>query len=245
MSPASGAAQALVTRVTKDTGATIKPGPMITAHPDQVVTDDAPALASFASEGDTGLNGPFVADLLSSCLAHENMGKNLFQMLGQTTANPALQAQYAHFRGDALTAVETYKTLITALGGNPHYASPAGRMTEGLDQKMIESFAAGGGSADPLTLDLKGVEAVLLASTMCVANTMLLSSLAEGLDEGSPVRTAMETAAAALLPVQEGHLSWAASMQRSMVLTQARSRFAQGAAAAVEGVAAKVKDALT
>lgn len=230
------------TRVTKDTGATIKPGPMITAHPDQVVTDADAALTDFG--GDSGLNGPFLADLLSACIAHENMGKNLFQLLGQTTANPMLQAQYATFRGDAVTAAEGYMMLVEALGGNPRYASPAGRMTEGLDQKMIESFLAAG-SADPLTLDLKGVEQVLLASTTCVANTSLLAELAEGLDEDSEARAAMETAVAALAPVQQQHLEWAASMQQTMVLTQAKSRLAQSVAAVAEGVAAKIKDVLT
>lgn len=230
------------TRVTKDTGATIKPGPMITAHPDQAVTDADPTMADFG--GDSGLNGPFLADFLSACIAHENMGKNLFQLLGQTTANPMLQAQYAKFRGDAVTAAQGYMTLVETLGGNPRYASPSGRMTEGLDQKMIESFLASG-SADPLTLDLKGVEQVLLASTMCVANTTVLSQLADGLDEGSSARTAVETAVAALAPVQEQHLEWAASMQRSMVLTQAKSRLAQTVAAVAEGVTAKIKDALS
>jgi hypothetical protein len=227
------------TRVTKDTGATIKPGPMVTAAPELVLTD-----ADFAgvAEG-TGLNGPFLADFLASAATHENDGVNLFRALGHMTQNPVLQAQYRQFRQDCVTAVETYETLIAALGSRPKYVSPPGRMTEAMDQKMLEAFQAAG-SADPLTLELKGVEATLLASTLCIANTSVLARIGEGLDEGA-ARTAIETAVAALSGPQQAHLEWAAQMQQTMLLTQVRSRLVQQVGSVVETVAGKIKDVLS
>lgn len=228
-----------ITRHTYDTGTTIKPGPMVVAQPGRVVLDDD--LAGIA--GDSGLNGGFLADLLASCAVHENMGINLFRFLASTTDNPMLLPRYKQFEGEAATAVEAWERLITRLGGRLGYISPAGRMTEGLDSKVIESFL-GAGSADPLTIDLKGVEAVLLASTMCVANVGLVRSLAASLPEGSEARVAMEDAVSELAGPAEEHLEWAAGMQQKMVLTQASSKAAQTVGAVVEGVAAKVKSIL-
>lgn len=74
-------------RIQADTGATIKPGPMEVAPPERVVTDDAHAALSEA----TGLNGPFVADLLSSFVTHERCGVNLFRALGAQTQNPLIR----------------------------------------------------------------------------------------------------------------------------------------------------------
>lgn len=228
-----------VTKLTKDVGTTIKPGPMVVAHPDQVMTDaDLKAVS-----GNTGLNGPFLADLLGSFATHENMGVNLFRALRGVSANPMLVASYTKFEADGIAAVEAYETLITALGGKPKYISPPGRMTEGLDSKMIESLQ-GAGSADPMTVELKGVEMVLLASTMCVANTALLTRIAEGIDEG-PAKTAMETAVTTLYGPQQQHLEWAAKTQQTLVLTQVKSRLAQQAGAVMETVAGKIKDVLT
>lgn len=228
-----------MTRHTYDTGTVIKPGPMVTAQPDRVVLDgDLEGIA-----GGTTLNGGFLADVLASCAVHENMGIALFRMLGSTTNNPMLQPTYARFRGEAEASVEAWERLITRLGGRLGYISPAGRMTEGMDTKMIEAFQ-GAGSADPLTVELKGVEAVLLASTLCVANVGLVKALAASLPEGDEARDAMEEAVAALQPAAEEHLSWAAQMQQTMVLTQARSKLAQTAGAVVEELAGKVKDVL-
>jgi hypothetical protein len=223
-------------RIQPDTGATIKPGPMVVAAPARVITDDAHAGISQA----TGLNGPFVADLLASCVTHERCGVNLFRALGAQTQNPLHQATFRNFRADAGAAVDVYETLIGSLGGNIAYVSPPARMTEAVDQKLLEAFLLSG-SADPLVLELKGAEAVLLASTLCLANTSLLAHLAESLDEGTEARTAMDQAVAALRPPQEAHLEWAVAAQHTMVLTQAKSRLAQRAGALLEEVTGKLK----
>ncbi|MBW3580226.1 MAG: hypothetical protein KY447_04015 [Actinobacteria bacterium] len=227
-----------MTRITKDTGATIKPGPMVVAAPEQIMTD---AVLDQVAAG-TGLNGPFVADLLASAATHENDGISLFRALSSMTANPVLLARYQQFQAESEAAVDAYEQLIADLGGRIGYVSPPGRMTEAMDAKILEAFL-GSGSADPMTLELKGVEAVLLAATLCVANVSLLSAIAEGLDEGE-AKTALLVAVVKLEGPAREHLEWATSTQRTMVLTQANSKLAQKVGAAMEGVVSKIKDAL-
>lgn len=227
------------TRIQKDTGTTIKPGPMLEASPEQVVTD---ADLSDVAAG-TGLNGPFLADLLAAAAAHENDGKNLFQALGHMTANPALQARYKQFREESVVAVQTYEQLATQLGAPIRYISPAARMTEAMDAKLLEAFQLSG-SADPLVLEQKGVEAVLLAATLCVANVSLFEHIAEGLPDGE-AKAAFAEHLPPLAETGARHLVWAASNQRAMVTSQASSRLVQSALGAAETVVGKIKDALT
>ncbi len=229
----------LSTPITWNTDAVAKPGPAMVVHPDRLVADDQ--LGQVAAG--TGLNGPFIADLLASCATHERTGLNLFKSLEARTNNPMAKQRFSQFQTDAVTAVGILERLMEQLGVPLHYASPPARMTEAMDSKLLEAFLLTG-SADQMTVELKGVEAVMLASTMCVANTALLRSIAQGLDEGSEARTAMETAVAALMPEQEEHLEWAVSMQQELVLTQAKSGFAQKAGAAAEAVVGKVRDVL-
>lgn len=227
-----------LTRIAPDTGAVIKPGPMVVAPPERIVLDaDMAAMA----EG-SGLNSGFLADVLAAAVTHERMGMNLFRMLGSMTNNPMLHPMYKQFVGEASNSVDAWERLITRLGGRHTYVSPAGRMTEGMDSKIIESFQ-GSGSADPLTVELKGVEAVLTASALCVANVALLRTTANGLPEGDETRTAMEEAIAELEGPAHQHLQWAVTTQQTMVATQLSSKLAQTVGAVAEELVGKVKDA--
>lgn len=228
------------TRITADTGTTIKPGPMVTAPPERIVLDDDLAVMA----ADSGLNTAFLADVIASAAAHENMGINLFRALGAMTNNPMLQPTFAKFRGEAEMAVEAYEQLITRLGGRLGYISPAARMTEGLDTKMLESLQLAG-SADPMTIELKGVELVLLSSTLCLTNVGLLRSAAEAASEGSDARQALEDAVAVLEPPAQRHLEWALETQQKLVSAQVGSKAVQTIGAVAEGVVAKVRDAVS
>jgi hypothetical protein len=226
----------MTTRVQPDTGSTIKPGPMLEARPELVVTDAD--LADVATG--TGLNGPFLADLLAAAATHENDGKNLFQALGHMTANPMLQAKYKQFREESVVAVETYEQLATRLGAPIKYICPAARMTEAMDAKLLEAFQLSG-SADPLVLELKGVEAVLMAATLCVANVSLFQHIAAGLPDGE-VKAAFDELLPSLADAGERHLEWAATTQRTMVTSQASSKLVQSALGVAENVVGKIKD---
>ena len=225
--------------VTKDAGATVKLGPSVTAAPTQTVTDDQ--LAGVASG--SGLNAPFIADLLSMSVTHERDGVQLYTALGAMTANPMLATAFNGFKADTLRCVDVHEELIARLGGSSLYASPAARMTETMDAQVLQTFL-GSGSSDPLTLDMTMVDAVLTATMLCVANTELLLDLAGEADDGD-ARTAMVEAAGPLGPAQRQRLEWARDTRRTMALTQAKHPLVQKAAQAVEGVVAKVKDTLS
>jgi hypothetical protein len=227
----------LVTRVTKDTGAVIRPGPMVVAEPEHVANDDR--LENVAVEA--GLNGPFLADLLSSMAAHERMGVALYRVLQGLSNNPMLQARYAKFERDAIQAVTVHRDLMTRLGAPPNYLSPAARMTEGLDNKIIESFL-GAGVADSLTVELKAVEAVLLASAMCVSNTNLLALIAE--QTQGVVQQTLNDAVQQLKGPQQEHLDWARTTQERMVSAMVRSPLTQKLTEFAEDVVGTVKAAM-
>jgi len=226
------------TPATWATGTVAKAGPMMVVNPEREITD---ADLSEVAAG-TGLNGRFVADMLAACATHERTGVSLYKSLEARTNNPTAKHRFNQFMSDAFEAAAAYDALAEELGVPVMYASPPARMTEAMDTRLMSAFLLSG-SADQLTLELKGIEAVLVASTICVANASLLASLAEGIDEG-PARTAMEETVAAVMPPSEEHLEWAATMQRQMVMTQANSSLAQKATEVAEAVVGKVRDVL-
>jgi hypothetical protein len=223
--------------VTFLTGATVKPGPMVTAVPDFIIQDDD--LAGFAAG--SGLNSPFVADVLGAAIAHERDGVNLFRMLAATSNNPALIKKFGGLADEAMQASKVWAQLIVDLGGNPNYVSPPGRMTETMDAKIVESFL-GAGSADPLTLEMAGVQATLAAATLCVAFVDALATLA-GEAEGDAANK-MQDAAAVLTPTAADHVAWAAKQMSTMVTTFGKHGMAQKVGQAAEKMVGKLKDAL-
>jgi hypothetical protein len=224
--------------VTIETGATLKPGPMLTVVPDLEIQDAQQA--EFGA--DSGFNGPFLADILSAGVTHQRCGMNLLRALAANSDNPLTKPQLVTMRGQQETSIEAYEQLITSLGGNPQYASPAARMTEGLDSKIVESFSLSG-SADPLTRELKGVEALLLAATCTVANVELLKSLAGDAKEGE-TKTALETAVTALEAPARAQAEWASKTMLSLATTQAKHPLVQKMAQAAESAIGAVKNKL-
>jgi hypothetical protein len=226
------------TPATWNQGTVAKPGPMMVVNPERQVADEQlDVLDSMA-----GLNGPFVADLLASCTTHERLGVNLFKTLEARTDNPAAKSRLNEFQSDAMSAVSVYEGLAAQLGVPISYASPPARLTEAMDTKLVSAFLLTG-AADQATIELKGVEAVMIASTLCLANANLLASLAKGMED-SPMTGNIRDAAAQLVTTAEKHLEWAATTQQQMVLTQARSSMAGKAMSAAESVVGKVRDIL-
>lgn len=223
--------------VTPLTGASIKPGPMVTVPPVAEVIDEH--LADFAA--DSGLNSPFVADQFSAFIAHERDGVNMLRSLASLSSNPMLQSTYKEFAEESEQAAKIWAELILDLGGNPQYASPAGRMTEMLDGKIQEAML-GAGSADPMTVELAGMQAAMLAAHLCVANVDLLEAIA-GEAEGRPA-TLMREAAGKLRPLAEKHHTSAMRTINQMVLQQAKHPTMQKVGQAAEKMVDKVKGAL-
>lgn len=223
--------------VTPLTGATIKLGPMVTAPPVAQVTDEH--LADFAP--DSGLNAPFVADQLSAFIAHERDSVNLLRSLASVSSNPMLQSTYKEFATEAEQAAQIWAELILDLGGNPQYASPAGRMTEMLDGKVQEAML-GAGSADPMTVELAGMQAAMLGAHLCVANVDLLEAMAQ--DAKGRSADQMRVAAGKLRPMAEKHHATAMQTITAMVTQQSKHAMVQKVGQAAEKMVDKVKGAL-
>src|SRR5688572_17575766 len=89
-----------LTRVTKDMGATVKPGPMLVAPPELTVTD---AQLKDVAAG-SGLNGPLLADLIVAMSVHENMGINMYRALRTAVTNPMLRTTFEQFENESALA---------------------------------------------------------------------------------------------------------------------------------------------
>lgn len=223
--------------VTPLTGATIKPGPMVTVPPSAEVTDDA--LAGFA--GDSGLNAPFLADQFSAFIAHERDSVNMLRSLASISSNPALQGTYKKFAGETEEAAQIWADLILDLGGNPQYASPAGRMTEMMDAKLQEAML-GAGSADPMTMELAGVKSAMVGAQLCVANVDLLEQFAEAAKGRSA--ELMRAAAPRLRQIAERHRTASMETITTMSVQQAKHPLVQKMGQVAEKLTDKVKGAL-
>jgi hypothetical protein len=228
-----------MTRFQKDTGTIIKPGPMITAEPDMIVTDEQVESVMVLEDG----NPAYVADTIVSFVVHERLGLQLYKVLGGLSNNPVLQAHFARILADAEQAVEVYEQLQEHLGIPLTYISPAGRMTEGMDQHLIASFLAAG-SADPMTLEMAAVNATLTAASLCVANVELLSVIADGMTDEKAV-AAVRNAVSELDGPANEHLEWAKNARRAMARVLGRSKSAEKAGNLAEEMYGKVKAAVS
>lgn len=221
---------------TADTGARSTPQQMTYVDPARTMLPEEKE----AFLDGTGLNGAFVADLLSDMLAHERCGAQLYRSVAERTHNPVLQRKYREFGEETLTHVGILEDLIDALGGDPGYVSPAARATEKSGMGLLESTFLLAGSVDLMTQELVMLDAVLLAEAKDHANWSCLSSLADGLPTGD-VRAAFEGAVGQVEPQEDEHLGWAQDMRCKMISMQATSSAMQTMGAKAEELVARIK----
>jgi ferritin-like metal-binding protein YciE len=221
---------------TAATGARSVPAEMTYVDPARIVPPDE--LKSFLA--DTGLNGPFMADLLSDMLAHERCGAQLYRSVAGRTNNPMLERQYEHFGEETVQHVEVLENLIGQLGGDPQYVSPAARATTKAGTGLLESTFLLTGSIDLMTLELVMLDAVLLAEAKDHANWGCLAALTEHLPEGDD-HDAFTDAVNQVLPQEDEHFGWATEMRCKMISAQATSRATQVVDEAAETIISRIK----
>jgi rubrerythrin len=226
---------------TADTGGRTMPMSMVVCEPGRAVTGDMLIDAMPAADG---LNVPFIAGTLSAFLAHERAGAALYRVAAEHSENPMLVDKYVEFGRETVEHIAIYQQLIADLGGDPHYVSPAARMTEQLGQKLLEGPVSLAGSVDLITLETAFLEAVGCAEHKCHDNWTLLAQLGEALPDET-ARAAVRTAVAAVVPQEENHVSWAIETYVELARTNAQHPAASGVMGAVERAARKVKDAMT
>ena len=230
-----------VTTTTRLTGGTaLLMTPMTVTEPEVAMP---PEMLNSFLEG-SGLNGPFIADLLSSFLVHEQCGFHLYRTVSGLTKNPMLSTKYQEFGAQTEEHIGILEQLITDLGGKPGYVSPAARMTEAMNAKMMEAITLLSGSADENTVEQVMLEAVVLAETKDHANWKLLGQLAEKMPDGE-AKNAFLAAVGQVEDQEDEHLEWASSTWEKLTMTQARSGLAQKGMEMAEKAVGMVKDALS
>jgi rubrerythrin len=222
---------------TAATGARSMPQQMTVVDPARTQVPEAKAEFLAGTE----LNGPFVADLLSDMLAHERCGVQLYRSAEQRTNNPILQERYRHFGEETAEHVAILETLITELGGDPAYVSPAARATEKAGAALLESTFLLGGSVDLLTQEQVLLDAVLLAEAKDHANWACLAGMVEDLPTGD-VRMALETATDEVEVQEDEHLRWAQDTRCRMISLQATSGPTSSLSTKTEEVIARIKN---
>lgn len=165
---------------------------------------------------DTGLNAPFVADLLSACLAHERCGVHLYRSVAGRTGLSELGRRYESLLAEAEEHVELLERLILDAGGNPMYVSPSARATERADAGLVEATWILDGSIGAATTELAMLEAVMFAGLKAHDNWELLGELAE-LSRPGPVRDALTKAVATATSGEDEPLQWARQTRRRML----------------------------
>lgn len=216
-------------------GGTAKPAPMVAIDPERLVLDED--LAAMA-EG-TGLNGPFVADMLSDMLMHERCGYHLYRSVAGRSNNPMLKARYEEYGAETETHIAILEELITELGGDPGYTSPMARSTEKHDFGALEGSFILSGSVDLMDQEMVMLNAVVLAETIDSANWETLGALAESLADGA-VKDAMTRAVEQVLPQEAEHIGWARQMRQQMMMLQARSKAMQTVGLSATGLMDKI-----
>jgi len=225
---------------TKDTGGVTKALPGIYAEPELLITDEALG----APLGDTGLNGAFVADLMSAMLTHERCGRHLYRSCEGRTNNPVLQAKYREFGAETEHHVEILESLVVAAGGNPAYVGPMARAVEGTDSAILQSSFMLRGSVDLMTAEMVMLDAVLLAESMDHANWQLFAKLVPRLPAGD-LREQFEAAGDEAEPQEDEHLAWAKATKERLTLVQVQETTTSSLADEAEELSARVKNWLS
>jgi hypothetical protein len=221
---------------TFDTGGLAQPSAV-------VMTDPAAAMPPSALEAflaGSGLNGPFIADLMSAALTHERCGTHLYRSVASRTGNPVLKRRYQEHGEETLRHVEVLEALVAVAGGDPGYVSPMARAVEGMDAKLLESTFMLDGGVDPMLRESVMLDAVLLAETIDHANWELIGQLVPSLPEGE-VRDAFQAAVEEVGAQEDEHLGWAKETKAKMVLLQAQSEPMAKAGAKVEELVETVR----
>jgi rubrerythrin len=229
-----------ITEVTYDTGGKSKPIGMTYVDARRQMTNED--LDAFIPG--SGLNGPFIADLMSDFLAHEMCGVHLYRSVSGRTLNPILKSKYKEFLSETEVHVRILQECITALGGDPQYVSPSARAAHKMGAATLQATFLLGGSVDVMTQELVMLDAVMLAESRDHANWSFLSQLVEQVPAG-PSKEALAAAVGQVEPQEDEHLGWAQETRSKMMMMQAKSKAMATAGAKVEEMAARVKEWLS
>jgi hypothetical protein len=180
---------------------------------------------------------------MSAFLAHEQCGVHLYRAVAANTANPMLEMRYREFLRETEEHVDILSALITQLGGDPLYVSPAARLVHSMNTHLMAGVTLATGAADVLVCELGMLEGVLLAETKDHANWSWLAATGDDLDHGQ-TRDQLMTAVRRVEPQEDNHVRWARDTWNRMNTIQTKSTTMMRIADFAENLTAKVKNAL-
>ncbi len=224
---------------TADNGTTSQPSPMVYVPPARQMTPERLEEELV----DTGMNGPFIADMLSAMTAHERAGRHLYRSVAGRTHNPVLKARYEEFGHETEDHVRILGEIVVAFGGDPQYVSPYARAVEMMGTKTLEATFLLSGSVDVMTSEMVMLDAVLLAETIDRANWVTLATLVEKLP--SNLKSQVKGLVEEVLEDEDDHLGWATSMRQRMVMLQAESSTMAAMGAKAEELIERVRNFIT
>ena len=207
---------AITTAPTAADGTSARHSDMVYVHPDRRRSIED--LEGFAE----GMNGPFVADMLSAFLMHERCGHALYRSVAGRTHNPMLKRKYQHFGDETAEHVEVLEQAIERLGGDPGYVSPAARAVRAMGDATLQATFLTSGGLDVMTAEMAMLDAVLVAETIDHANWEGVRAMAEAAPSG-PVSDTLREAYDRVGPDEDEHLQWARTMRLRMTTMQASS----------------------
>jgi len=225
---------------TKDLGATAKPNDVVYVDPAQQVTDELIAQQLAVD----GVNGVFLADVLSAALTHERCGRHLYRTVSTRTLNPILQRQYNEFGEETEHHVEILTDVITEMGGNPNYVSSMARAVEAMDTKLVEAIALGSGGVDIMTAEMAMLDAVFIAESVDHANWQTMRKIADALPEG-PLKQRFNEAVDEVEAQEDEHLEWARTTKERLTMLQMKSTMMAKAGAKAEELVVTVRNWLS
>lgn len=224
---------------TVEDGTTAQASPMVYVPPARQMTPEQ-------LEGqlvETGMNGPFLADMLSAMTAHERCGRHLYRSVAGRTNNPVLKARYEEFGAETEDHVRKLSEIIVTFGGDPLYVSPYARAVEGMGTKTLEATFLLSGSVDAMTSEMVMLDAVVLAETIDRANWVTLATVVEKLP--SALKAHVGPIVEEVLEEEDDHLGWATSMRQRMVMLQAESSMMAAMGAKAEEIIERVRSFIT
>jgi ferritin-like metal-binding protein YciE len=221
--------------VTYHTGGTAQPSDVVYVDPSRRLLPEA------NKDLVPGMNGPFIADLLSAFVTHERCGWHLYQSVAARTNNPMLKARYEQFGEETENHIRILEDVIRSAGGDPGYVSPPARAVEKMGMGTLEATFLLSGSLDVMSQEMAMLDAVFLAESMDHANWQNLAALASSMPEGA-MKAALLQAVDEVEDQEDEHLEWARTTKAKMASMQAASPTMAAVGAKAEELVEKVRN---
>jgi rubrerythrin len=145
-------------------------------------------------------------DKLSEFLAVERGGLKLYELALQIATDAIVLQKFHEFREQTRKHETILLRVISALGMDPEYASPAAKVAEQKATALQNTMMSADGLPSP-AVEINAIETIVLAETKDHADWELLGKIARQSDDEA-IRNVLKPAVAEVEPEEDEHLSW-------------------------------------